>query len=274
MHLKKVVAMNIHSTTDNLKFANMTKLQKWQHFLRRKFQETENSYYPIMDEFTQKLADLEIHTRTGILKMPDFDIHQFSFIKDWQIGQKSSKEVYSILKTMNVSEVAETSLTRRLDHYRANNKTQVIADYIEPVKALILKNSVPLYSSYLNMLVRYFAKLVEADMMQEKVTWIEQLHDSNAKISKKIQDMTINQVVRQLEHQVIPFNNRKYSVGKNLICLDEEMTHGAHAVHWIFAPQVYIDELKKEFKIVDVMSIDQETDYIKSLIGTYINEKV
>ena len=266
--------MNIPLSTKNSDFSDMTKLQKWQHFLRRKFQETENSYYPIIDELTQKLHDLELHTTSGPLKMPDFDIHQFTFIKDWQDGDKSSRQVYSILKTMNMQVVAETSLIRRLDHYMENHKAGRVADYVLPVKALILKHSVPLYVRYLDMLVRYFAKLAETDMAQEKITWIEQSHNSGSTITKTIQDLSINQAIRQLDYQVIPFNNHRYSVGNNLICLDENLAKGAHAVHWLFAPKAYIDELKKQFKIADVMDLVQESAYIQKLIGEYINEKI
>jgi hypothetical protein len=266
--------MNTPLSTKSKEFSDMTKLQKWQHFLRRRFQETENSYYPIVDELVKKLEDLQVHTRTGPHKMPDFRIHQFSFIKDWEDGDKSSREVYSILKTMDMGKVAETSLLRRLDHYMEDNKSSLVTDYILPVKALILKNSVPLYANYLNMLVRYFAKLSETDMSQEKVTWIEHIEHKSGAITKKIEDMTLNQAMRQLDTQVIPFNNKKYLVGKNIICLDEDMAKDNTAVHFIFGPAGYIDELKTQFKITDVIDIADEMDYIQGVIGAYINEKV
>jgi hypothetical protein len=268
--LKKVVAMNTQSNTRAKDFSDMTKLQKWQHFLRRKFQETENAYYSIIDELVLKLQDLEIHTKRGPLAMPDFNIHHFSFIKEWENGEKSTREVYAILKTMQMEKVAVTSLTRRLDHYMENHRSQTVADYVLPCKGLILRNAVPLYVKYLEMLVRYFAKMCETDMQQERVTWIEQMYNSDSTITRKIQDMSVNQAVRQLDFQVIPFNNHKYSVGNNLICLDEDMAKGAHAVHWIFAPKSYIDEMKRQFKIKDVMDLTQEAEYIQSLIGAYI----
>ena len=271
--LNRVGPMNTPSKS-SLMFANMSKIQKWQHFLRRKFQETENSYYPIIDDLTQKLADLELHTRSGNLKFPDFDIHQFSFIKDWQNGDKSSRQVYSILKTMNMQSVAEAQLTRRLDHYMHNRENTVIGDYVKPCKELILAKSVPLYFKYLDMLVRYFEKLVEIDQAQEKVTWIEQMHNNDGTIAKKIEDLPLNQVIRQLDYQVIPFNGSRYYVGENIIVLDEEMAKGAYAIHWLFAPKGYIDELKRRFKVKDYMDIEQESAYIQRLIGAYVNGKV
>jgi hypothetical protein len=265
--LKRVEAMNIQSNIKVIDFRDMTKLQKWQHFLRRKFQETENAYYPVMDELTRKLESLQIHPKQNT---PDFNIHQFSFIKEWENGEKSTREVYAILKTLEMEKVAVTCLTRRLDNYMENHRSQIVADYILPCKGLILDRAVPLYSKYLDMLLRYFEKMCEVDNQQERVTWIEQIYNSDTTMSRTIQDMSVNQAVRQLDFQVMPFSNHKYSVGSNLICLDEDMAKGAHAVHWIFAPKSYIDEMKKQFKIKDVMDMKQEAKYIQALIGTYI----
>lgn len=274
MPLKRVVVMNTISATKQPQFSDMSKIQKWQHFLRRKFQETENAYYPIIDDLTQKLADLELHTRKGELKFPDFDIHQFSFIKDWQDGDKSSRQVYAILKTMDMPLVAETQLTRRLDHYMHGRQETIIGDYVIPCKELVLRKAVPLYAKYLDMLVRYFAKLVEIDQQQEPVTWLEQMHNEDGTIARKIEDLSLNQVIRQLDHQVIPFSDTRYTVGDNIICLNEEMARGAYAIHWLFAPKSYIDELKKQYKIKDVMDIKQEAEYIGKLIGAYVHGKV
>ncbi len=261
-------------SSSNLSFEKMSKIQKWQHFLRRKFQETENSYYPIIDDLVQKLSGVEEIKASGYSNLPDFDIHQFTFIKDWQQGEKSSRQVYSILKTMDMQIVAETQLTRRLDNFIHNKENSLVYSYIIPCRALILQNSVPLYFKYLDMLVRYFAKLVEIDQAQEKITWLEQMHDEDGIVKRKIEDLPLNQVIRQLDHQVMPFNTSRYFVGDNIICLDEEMSRGAYAIHWLFAPKAYIDELKGQFKVTDVMDIKQEAGYISKLIGAYINEKV
>lgn len=265
---KKVEPMSMLASDQ---FSNMTKLEKWQHFLRRRFQELENSYYPVVDNLVQKLADLEEVNRKTL---PDLDIHQFSFLKEWQDGQISSKNVLTIIKTMDFDKVAKTQLTRRLDHFIENKQNTRMSDYVIPCRDLILRHSVPIYVRYLNMLRQYFEKLVDVDATQEKVTWIEQIHKPDTSIELKIEDLTLNQVVRRLDTIVIPFNNSKYVVGDNTLCLDEDMAKGARAVHWIFAPKCYIDLLKKNFKVNESMDIVQETEYIKKIIGVYINEKV
>lgn len=253
--------------TSSTKFSEMTIVERWQHYLRRKFQLLENVYYPIVDDLAQKLSDLD-----GVdpKSVPDFDIHQFSFIREWQDGDLTSQHVLTILNTLNMEKVATTQLTRRLTNYIFNKQNTIASDYVLPCREMILTRAVPIYILYLEMLRKYFTKLVEVDQAQEKITWIEQMHNSDQSVSMKADDLTLNQVIRQLDHQVIPFNSTRYTVGDNLICLDEEMARGAYAIHWICAPKAYIDELKKQFKITDVMDIAQEADYIKKIIGVYI----
>lgn len=265
---RKVEAMNIRS---NKEFSEMSKIEKWQHFLRRKFQQMENEYYPIVDDLVQKLADLD---GIDVKQIPNLDIAQFSFIKEWQDGNVTSEHVLAILKTLSVDKVAETQLTRRLTNYMLNKENTVVGDYVRPCRSLILKQVVPLYVAYLDMLHKYFEKLVEIDSSQEKVTWIEQICVPDTPMKVRAEDLSLNQVIRQLDHQVIPFNSTRYFVGDNILCLDEELTKGAYAVHWIFAPKCYIDELKRTFKIKDVMDIKQEAQYIQKIIGAYIHGKV
>lgn len=245
-------------------FTDMTKIEKYQHFLRRKFQELENSYYPLVDDLTQKLHDID-----GINKkrIPDLDIHQFSFIKEWQNGDVSSSYVLAILKTLNIHQVADTQLTRRLSNYISSRNPGVIHDYVLPCRAIIAEKSVPLYAKYLEMLVKYFEKLVEIDQTQEPVTWIEQTFIPKEETKMKVEDLTLNQVIRQLDCQVIPFNHTRYYVGDNVICLDEELSKGGYSIHWIFAPKAYIDELKSYFDVTDAMDLKSESEYIKRIVG-------
>lgn len=252
-------------------YKKMTVSERWQYYLRRRFQELENIYYPIIDNLTAKLADME---EVNASLIPDLDIPQFSFIKEWQNGDVTSQHVLTILKTMNFEKVAETQLTRRLTNYVHSKEKTLIGDYVLPCCAMISKRAVPLYVTYLNLLCKYFEKLVEIDNSQEKITWIEQVHQPNLLVERKIEDLTFNQVLRQLDYQVIPYNSTRYYIGDNILCLDEELSRGAHAIHWILAPKVYIDHLKTTFNIKDVMDIKQEAEYIKNIIGAYTYAKI
>jgi len=264
--ITKEVTMMPTPISNSPDFENMTKPEKYRHFLRRRFQELENSYYAITDELTQKLADLD-----GVNKklIPDLDIRSFSFIKEWQYGDISSKQVLTILKSQNPIKTAETQLTRRLTNYMIGKEGRV-CDYILPCRELIMRTSVPLYIRYLGFLQKYFEVLTEIDAAQEKITWIEQVHDKDGAIKMKAQDMPLNQAIHQIEHQVIPFNNHKYFLGKNMICLDEDMAQETTAIHYICAPQCYIEELKKMFKVKDEMDLKTDAEYIKRIIGVYV----
>ncbi len=248
-------------------FSNMTKIQKYQHFLRRRFQEVENLYYPIVDDLTQKVADL-----TGNIKhpMPDLTLNQFTFIKDWQYGDLSSSEVAQILKTFKIDDVAKAQLTRRLNNYLLIEKNELVRSYVAPCINLITTNVAEKYESYLRLLINYFDKLVEIDKNQEQITWIEQFYDLDSSVRNRINDMPFNQAIFQLENQVIPYNGTKYYIGDNIVCLNEEAGQGAYAMHYIFAPKCYIDELKDRFKIAERMEFSKESTYLKRLIGVYV----
>jgi hypothetical protein len=257
--------MNISSAYKPFEF--MSKLEKYQHILRRRFQEVENKYYPLVDDLCQKLSDME---GVDVKKIPDFDLYPFSFIKDWEEGDISSSHVLSILQTMNMEKTAKTTLTRRLSNYLLTNKSPTVADYVNPCVNLIMRDTFPLYVSYLNFLRSYFEKLSEIDRSQEKVTWLEQVHSKDMTVEKRIADLTLNQVIKQLEYQVTPFTTTKYFFGDNVICLDENLAKGEYCIHWIFAPKSYIDELKILFNIKDDMSIKQEANYVSNLIKAYV----
>ncbi len=251
--------------------SDMTILERWQHILRQRFQLVENLYYSITDDLTQKLEDLSDERDT--VHIPDLTLYQFSFIKEWQDGDKSSQEVYDILETLNLENVALTQLTRRLDHYVQDKQDSVFSEYVIPCKQLIIQNAVPRYAKYLETLRRYFKKLAVIDESQEYVTWLERVYLKDDSLKTKIEDLSLNQVSRRLDCHIIPFNNTRYVVGENIICLDEEMTEGAYCIHWLFGTKSHIDKLKETFKIKDKMDIHQEAEYIKNIIGAYVNGK-
>jgi hypothetical protein len=248
-------------------FNEMSSVEKWQHFLRRRYQEVENCYYPLIDELVQKLIDLD---EVNAKNIPDLILHQFAFIKEWQNGDIPSSHVLIILKSMDMNKVALMQLTRRLDNFMNSQANNSAKDYIIPCRAILVEKCAPLYSRYLLFLVKYFSKLVEIDKAQEKITWIEKFTNIDNKTTTSIADYSLNQVMRQLDSQIVPFSQTKHAVGDNIICIDEDMAKGAFSVHWLFAPKCYIDFLKKEFNIKDVMDLDKEASYIKRLIEGYV----
>lgn len=257
--------MNTPSTRHK-DFSLMSKIEKYQYFLRRKYQHVENTYYPLMDDFEQKLADLRIIDPKEI---PDFTIHQFSFIRDWQAGECDTSFVLELLSSMNFPDIAEKQITRRLSNFVAHRSHPVLRDYVNGVRDQLIKSTVPLYNEYLNLLLRYFKKLQEIDESQVKLTWLEQIHRDNGEVVVSATDISLNQAFRHLDTSVIPFSDHKYVVGNNLIVFNEEMDSDM-ACHWIFGPQSYIKELSKMFNVVETMDIAEEKDYIKRLIGVYV----
>lgn len=243
---------------------NMTTVQRWQYHLGRKYKAIEQAYYPIVDELEQKLSDLKI------TDLPDFDLHEFSFIKQWQNGDCNAKDVLDVLKSMKpFDQVAEARLTRKLTNYMEFKKMDILCDYMIPARALIATNAVPLYSKFLGMLETFFTKLTEMEREQMKVTWISQAHKGD-EYETIVQDITLNQTVCQLHYFIPGFNNSKYFMGDNILCLDEDQAQNAHVVHWIFAPKEYIDFLKKEFNIKDAMDILKESAYVSTMIKEYL----
>ncbi len=248
----------------------MSQQEKWQLFLKKKYEEIERAYYPMIDDLTHKLHDFDSIDKKLI---PDFTLEQFSFIKDWQDGHVDSQYVLAILKTMEIDKVADTRITRRLTNYMFHKEKSAVADYIRPVRLHMSKVVVPLYKTYLEMLIKYFDKLVEIDKNQEKITWLEQIFSNDAPDRTSIRDYTLNQVIRQLDTQVMGYNEHKYRVCDNLVVFDEELGNGGRAIHWIFAPKVYTELIANDFKVTKKMDLFEEKAYIEKVIGVYLNAK-
>lgn len=255
--------------TTSIKFSEMTKIQKYQHFTRRKFQEVENVYYPYLDELESKLDDLgEFDTQL----VPDFTIYQFSFLKDWQNGDVDSAYVCGLMAGMNFNDVAEKQLTRRLTNMMIGreNRCPQSCDYIKAVRDALVVKGIPLYVKYLEMLFKYFQKMDEIDREQVRITWLEQIFRKNGEIVLQPKDVTLNQAFRELDSSVIPHNDHKYMVGENLIVFDEDLGNEDLACHWIFGPKSYIKHLREQFNVTEYMSVTEEKEYIKKLIGNYV----
>lgn len=248
-------------------FSKMTKIQKYQHFTRRKFQQVENEYYPLIDELTEKMADLR-----EVQKIPDFTLYTFSFLKDWQHGVVDTGFVLAILRSMDLKDVAEKQLTRRLTNFILSNEGRcpVSCEYVKDVRDQLIQKAVPLYETYLSMLVKFFQKMHEIDQSQIRLTWLEQTFRHNGEVSTEIRDVTLNQAFRELQSNVICHNTHKYIVGNNLIVFDEDLADEDLACHWIFAPKTYIEQLKTLFQVEEKMDLKTEKDYIKKLIGAYV----
>ncbi len=237
--------------------------------MENKYRELEGQYYPIVDELEQKLFDLD---GININLIPDFTLREFSFVKDWQEGYVDSQYVLSIITTFDKERVAKDRLTRKLSNYMLmKHQKDAVLDYITPVRALIETHAVPLYVTYLNMMEKFFTKVTDLEKNQMKVTWIEQVTENNRLKDSSVHDMTINQVIRQIQTEVMPYNINKYFIGSNIIIFDERLVE-KNSTHWIFAPAEYVDILKKEFKVYDFMDISLKDAYIKDMIKAHLNE--
>lgn len=249
---------------------DLTIIQRWQKYMRNKYMELERAYYPVVDDLEQKLHDMSDINKKDI---PDFNIHEFTFIRDWQRGEINADQVLTILKTMKYEQVAHAKLTRRMTNYMTYSNKNILQDYIIPVRAIIENNALPVYITYMQMIEMFFKRVADAEKTQLKVTWIKQISEDDKTTSKtEVNDLTLNQVVRKIDTKILPFNNHKYFAGDNIICMDEDLANVGHAIHWIFASKEYIDILKKQFEITDSMDIKHEGVYIRNMIKAFLNE--
>ena len=254
-------------------FSKLTLMEKWQYLLQKKFNQVELAYYPIIDNLTQKLSDLDTIDKKLI---PDFTIEEFSFIKQWQNGEVDSKYVFDILRLQekDFEKIAIAKITRRLSNYILHKENSTAIEYVKTVRDKLLVTTVPVYRTYLDMLLKYFRKAVEIDTPQEKMTWIEQIFKSDGTSATRIWDYTFNQTVRQIDTYVLGYNEYRYSVGSNMVAFDEDLTGGVRAIHWICGPTGYINELKNQFKVTKSMDMLEEKEYIKRIIGAFIHGEV
>lgn len=267
---KRVKTMNLTSIPPS-QWANLPLIQKYQHFLRRKFQEMENMYYPFIKELLHKLEDLgEIHPDS----IPDFNIHNFTFLTEWQHGEVSTEYVLSLLKSLNLQNCAEKTICRRLRNFMHGKQKLLSYTYIKAVHDNLEAKCVPLHLKYLEMLVKYFEKMHEIDKAQIKLTWIEQIFTGTGENKIRAREITLNQMYREINSGIIPHNEYKYTIGDNIMVLDEYLTANDMACHWIFGPKQYIDLLKTRFKVSETMDISHEKDYVKRLVGKYVNDSV
>lgn len=238
-------------------------LKLFQTNLGKKFTEIESYYYPEIDELVKKMDDLDLH---GITAMPSFDLTQFSFIKEWLNGTKSSEEIVKVFDQMDLEAAAKAKLTKRLVNYMMNN--EVACDYFKPVIARIDDLCVARMVRYLEVMHKFFIKLAESDKNQVPITWLEQ-YMSPGDTTSATWELTLNQVIRQIDGSIIGNVKDKFFFDKNVLVLDE-VNDDDRTIHWLFAPESYISLLKTLYQVKEELSGASEKEYLQNVLKSRV----
>lgn len=241
-----------------------TRLSVYQKFIRAQYSKFEDSYYELITELVEKIKDLDGYD------IPSFDMAEFEFILDWENGMQSSSEVYEILKTFDISEVAKARVVRRLENYMMANDE--LAEIVKHTIAQLKENSLPLYTRYLEMVRGFFLRASESENKQTKLTWLQTNIDegNDGKTVKEIEEITLNQVIRQLDTFVIPQQASSNHLGDNVIVFDEDTDgYGLKRVHWIFGPKAAINLIRGLYDIKTSLDIHEDGAYLKRITGEY-----
>lgn len=238
----------------------------YQTWLKRKYGEFEDAYYLEIDELRMKLRDLN-------KTLPEVRLQEFAFVSDWLHGIISSQEAYEIFKGMNIEDVANVRITRRLTSFMmqqddTDNTSDMVKYVISGLKAK--DGAVEKYVKYLNMLRKFFEVLSAIDSEQVPVTWLEQTLPEHAagNITTRIADMPINQAIRQLDYYVIRDVESSYFIGDNIVVMDE-IKATRRIIHWIFATKNQIDTLKILYKVKESLKQEEEKAYLIKLLEGY-----
>jgi hypothetical protein len=233
-------------------------LEMYQKNLCKKIEEIEALYYDSIDELVQKIGDLDL---PGI-DMPDLSFANFSFVHDWEKGLISSSDVYDIFGYLNKEDAAKSKLTKRMVNFMMDN--EVICDYFKPFVAKIEADCMARMIKYLEVMEKFFGRASAADEGQIPVVWLEQeLYNGTMQTSSE--EMTFNQVIRQLDTFVIGNTYQKFFFGPNIVVFDE-FNKDDRTIHWLFAPEEYIGILKVLFQIKAELSGQEEKDYLKAIL--------
>lgn len=240
-------------------------LDRYQKVLKKKFTEVEAAYYEHVDELTQKLGDLD-----SKFEDVDFNLHQFKFIEEWELGLIDSQRVHNIIQNFDAEEIAYVTMTRRINNFMFRHEET--SDYVKYTLVKIKENAVPLYTKYIDLLKRFFEKAADCDKKQEKLTWVTvTLVDNNTR-TNYAEDFTLNQAVRQIDAYIIEHIDQTFYLGENLICLNETAdSKGIIRSHWLFAPRTYINFLKSVYTIKTALDFKDDGDYIRKMIAEHIN---
>lgn len=231
-----------------------------QKFLVRKWDQIEDKFYLIVDQFVYKIS----HSRLSYLKpqLPDFTLNEFSFISDWQKGDMSSEEICERFKHIDYKDAAKAKLIKKINNFMFLNEDA--SDECKQVIAEIEEKCIPHMIKYLDLLNRYFVKLAEIDKQQIKITWLEQ-NISTSSPTTTVIDLPLNQAIKQIDRFILKNVKERFYFDKNIVVLDEALGN-ERLIHWIFAPESYIEILKKHLNITIPMSGEEEVGYLKFIL--------
>ncbi len=238
-------------------------LDKYQSTLRKKYLRIDGLYYDIIDHLKEQIKDFEFGDE--FKRNPNFNLTDYTFLDDWESGLISSDEVFNIISKWDIVDVANLSTTRRLRNYKvlAAETRFVVDESLEKIRQVII----PEYIAYLNLMKRFFQKAVECDQQQVKVTWMEVTVTKEDSISKSTTELTLNQTVRQVDAYVKRHIQNAYYLGKNAIMIHEHKDDkGTARSHWLFAPESYINLMKKKYNIDDELDDSDDKNYLKDLL--------
>jgi hypothetical protein len=256
---RELSSLGVGMNAPNTMFING--LRRTQEFMKKKYLSAEAKYCDIIDDLTEKLNDMDIKDT------PDLSFKGFDFIEDWENGTVSSAHVNSILEKINPTEVAHKQITRRLTSYMFQNEQS--AEYIKGLLPLLKTTVCPVYESYLKFMKIYFRKVASLDAEQELVTWLEVVVDKDNSLATYIRDVTLNQVIRQLDAYFLNDLDDSYFFNKNVIAIHENVGRGERTTHWLFAPNAYIEKLKEMYDIDKELDIEGDESYIRALVKEF-----
>lgn len=230
------------------------RINAYQINLSSKFKEIEDLYYDQVDQLYVKFKDL------GIREIPGMELTEFSFVSEWEAGIFSSEDVRDSLDHMDFKQAAKSKLTKKLTALMLEADDELIP-FFKHVIDCIISEVVPKMVTYLEMLQGMFNSLSDIDDEQILVTWIEQ-EISGGQFTTHNNEITFNQLVRQIDTFVSDRVREIYFVADNVVVFDEIPNETSRTINWIFAPKVYIDKLKELYKIKDVLTNPTDLDYL------------
>jgi hypothetical protein len=222
----------------------------------------DKDYGDIIDDLMEKLYDLENNPR----EWPDFELVEFEFLLDWEQGLQPSEYVHRIISKWNIEEVAKTKLTRSLTNYMF--KFETTAELIKPAIEEVRLKVLPRYVQYLKALQLFFRKAAECDRMQLPMTWL-QVTSKDGDVTKDLQNLTLNQVIRQIDTFLVDNIDSCYAIEDNAACFETVSEEGGRRWHWILGPKSYLSMIKALFDVREVINLKSDIDYLKKTLAEY-----
>lgn len=231
--------------------------------IRNRYLQVDARFYDIVDELGEKVYDLNPRTKFEVkLK------HSYKFLDEWENGDVSSAYVLDILKTWDIEDVANLSVIRPLNNFMYAHDE--FAEHVKGTIAQIRSEIIPMYKMYLERMIKFFEMASKVDARQIPVTWLEVTSEVDGSIKTKCDELTLNQVVRQIDAYVLKYIDHKMFLENNMVCISEVPHGGVQRSHWIFAPEAYVNFLKKTYDINESLDTDGDVAYVKKIIGEYV----